>query len=276
MTVSTAGRKGKLSKTVTVETNDPKNPKTKLTVSGNILVELDFDQPYLRFAGLKVGTEKKQTVKILAKEPEKLELGEVTTDVEGVTAEVVKSTGENGKPSYSLLVTFVPKKAGRFTGAIMVKTNHPKASELKLRMGGEVDGDITMKPPRLTIWAESGGRMEHSVVVTSEKKPFKIMDIEGKDPRLTIRKTETKKGYEYKLIVEPTKEGTKSEKVFSVNYILRTDSKEQPTLELPVYYRTRAPRGVKSKTHNLKGALKDLKLPQRGKKGAQKEKGNHK
>ena len=47
--VSTKGRSGKLTKSITVETDDPVQPIMKLKVSANVIVDLDFERPYMRF-----------------------------------------------------------------------------------------------------------------------------------------------------------------------------------------------------------------------------------
>jgi hypothetical protein len=77
VTFSTGSRTGKQEKRITVETNDPKNPKTVLVLTGNVMQRLTFDPDRLHFDNAEPGQDYTQTVTIANAGKEQLDVKDI-------------------------------------------------------------------------------------------------------------------------------------------------------------------------------------------------------
>jgi hypothetical protein len=131
-----------LEKTIDVFSNDPKTPKFQLKLTGTVELIADFEPNRLNLKNVLKGGTVTETVKVVAKEPEKLQLSElVVSDPESLKAEVVK--GDNGAPAVK--VTFIGgDKERHFSGRITAKTNLETLKEIELFVYGMVTSDLVL------------------------------------------------------------------------------------------------------------------------------------
>jgi len=226
-----------MSKSVTVETDDSNLPRATLTLSANVVVDLGFERDFLALSGVRRGEAKTEKVRVLAKEPEKLKFGPVKTDVEGLTTKLVSEPGPDGKPGWTLDVNYKPTKIGDFSGTVSVETTAPTPKTLTLNVRAKVEGDIRLEPTRLTVVKGDETGAVGVVQVRSDRERFKIK--EAKDPQgfVTAKIKTDAAGQRYTLEVTLTDEGKKHEPTVNTTVTIVTDSKDQPELKLPVYFR---------------------------------------
>jgi hypothetical protein len=233
--LATAGRSGKVTKLISVETDDPVTPKITLTVTANIVVDVDFERPSLGFPSLKIGEQTSSAMPILAKDPAGLELGEVTNDIPGLAARLVKGEKE-GKPSWSLDVSFKPEKVGNVSGTVKLQVKKPKETELILRITGRVEGNIKATPPVISLRKPLDPKQPGiPVALKAEKGIFRIKKVREETGKVAVKTETVTEGKEYKLIITVSEAGLKDER-FSTKLVVTTSSKQQPEIEIPVYY----------------------------------------
>jgi hypothetical protein len=234
---------------VRVETDDPVEPNITLTLSANVVVEVDFERPFLRIQNAKKGAESVQTVQILSKSPETLEFGEVNSEVKGLVPKLIKAE-KDGKISWSLEIRFKPDAIGEFSGSVTVKVKKPKETVLTLNMSGRVEGDIWFNPISLTIFKDQGTpekKAEGVVILKSDKNSFKILKAGDSSGKFAVTTKTIAKGKEYNVTVAVSEKQNK-ESNFSSKVVITTDSNEQPTIEIPVHYMASAPGPRESKS----------------------------
>ena len=236
MKLSTAGRYSALNKTITVEVDDPAQPRLLLKVKANVVVELGFTRTSLRFGSARVGQLTKQKVDLLQNTKKPVKLGEVSSTVEGMSA--VLMTGppktKDGGQKHALEVSFEPKKIGRINGTITLATDHPKYPSLSLRVYGEVRGDISANPSRVTI--NMSRALTTHLRVSSIRAPFKVKGAKDSEGFLEIEAKKMGDGKSWELDLAPSAKAKAKAGSFSSKIEIKTDDKAQPNLEVPVYF----------------------------------------
>jgi hypothetical protein len=238
---ATAGRAGEFTKAATVETDDPAYERTVLTVKANVVVDLDFERPHLRFPTIKIGEESVQVVPILAADPSALVFGPVKSTLPGLKTKLVKEE-KDGKPAYSLELRYKPTKVANVSDTVELSVLKPEERALILNVSAFVQGDITASPSILSLRKiESAGSVEGQVSVRANEETFIIRKMTDAAGYLSMTKEVAEAGKEYKLLVTVNEKGMAEER-FTTTIVVTTNSKLQPTLEIPVnFYSAKAP-----------------------------------
>ncbi len=227
-----------------------------MTLKADVVVDVGFEKSFLRMGTIKVGETIKRKERISVKNPEKVSFGEVTSTLPGMDGKVVESKDADGKKVFDLELTYKPAKTGSLHGKVRVKTNHPKLPTIELRTWANIEGDIGLKPKRLTLRKSSNKDSSRTVILKSQKQPFKLIKAEDPDGKLTVTVETITKKREYAIKVALSEAGKKLGKNFSTRVVITTDRKDQPTFELPVFFNASVSAGKKGP-----GNLKVKKMP---------------
>lgn len=127
-----------LSKTVTVTSNDPKQPSVVLTITGKITPEFALSDPSIYFGSNPRGREvtKELLVDITPDKPLML-LGAASTD-ENVTVKLEPVPGSDGKKFKVIAVQKASAGEGIHFGNIVIKTSSQAKPELRITVRGIV------------------------------------------------------------------------------------------------------------------------------------------
>jgi hypothetical protein len=236
---ATASRSGKFSKSATVETDDPENARIILTITANVLVELDFEVNQIRLKDIEVGKEQIQTIAFVAKEPSKVKFGEVKSSNEEARVKMVK--GADG--AWSLEVKFTPTKVGHATAKIEVTLTEPEPKTLVVFLTSTVRGDIRAMPDRIILQTGlEGVELKRSVRLQADEITFKVKKMVEKEGYLDLEMEETQPGKSYLIHVKLSEKGAKTER-FVTNIVITTSSKKQPVIEIPVHVKPKPTQG---------------------------------
>jgi hypothetical protein len=242
--VSTRGRKGDLQKTVTVQSNDPKQPQYVLKIKGVVEVIAAFDPDRLNLKNIAKGETISQTAKLIGREAEKLKITElVSSKPEELTAEMIE---EDGKPAVK--VTFkAGDKAGRISARVTGKTNLKNPQEIALFVYGQVSEDLVAERP-FVFFPDQAGEDTGSLLTQTASiltapfkrsnravklkvsslagKPFEVTGVE--DPEGNVIGAATKEKDEWQVYLMLAK------KPKSPRGIVRilTDRGDQPAIEV--------------------------------------------
>lgn len=237
--LSTQGFSGKISKPVTVESNDPHNPNAQLTISATVRIDLDFERPFLRLHPARIGQTVSDTVPIIVNVPEAVTFETPVTDMEGLTVSLVDEPGLDGKTIKTLKASYTPKQAGRFNGAVTLKTSHPEHPELVVRAVATVRGDIDFSPSSLHFM--EGGEKTLDVTLTSATRSFKILSATDSQGLVSavVEPKNPASGKSFTLRVTQNEKAAELGRGFSTWLRIETDDPSQPLLEIPVVSVTR-------------------------------------
>jgi len=127
-----------LSKTVTVRSNDPKQPQLLLTINGSITPEIALSEPSIYFGSNPRGQEvvKDLFLEIAPDRPVKI-LSVASTD-ENVTVKIEPVAGANGKKIRLIAVQKPTTGEGIHFGNIVIKTTSQLKPEIKITVRGIV------------------------------------------------------------------------------------------------------------------------------------------
>jgi hypothetical protein len=256
---ATAGRAGEFSKAATVETDDPAYERTVLTVKANVVVDLDFDRPHLRFPTIMIGEESVQVVPILAANPSSLAFGPIKSNLPGLKVKLVKEE-KDGKPAYSLELRYKPKAVANVSDTVELSVLKPEERVLTLNVSAFVQGDIKASPSILSLRKTEGAEVvEGKVTVRADKGTFVVKKMNDAAGYLSLAREEVEAGKEYALLVKVNEKGMSQDR-FTTTIVVTTSSKLQPTLDIPVnFYSAKPPSAQPTGATGLKPIGKGAK-----------------
>ena len=254
--IHTTNFKGDVTKSVTVTTNDPDNKSFVLQLKAKILVPIDV-QPneMISFDG-KAGQIQPASVTVVANGGEPFDIVTAETndthykvtvapnivpEVGKPTPKPVKAkTGTLGSGMSSYTVTVTPAAdlpIGRGNAQVTLKTSHPKAAEVLIRISSYVRGEVDVLPERVTLRLGStqpeAAKVQHVAIRKREGSPLKILGVESSNPAIkTTLKTVTA-GQEYDL--EVRYDGPPPAAVINADVTIKTDDPRQSAIKVTVY-----------------------------------------
>jgi len=150
-TLTLKGRQGAVSKTVTVESNDPRDPMYKLELKGNAVAAITIEPRTVNFGPITDNEPHTQTVSIKSSKPE------ITFKIESVdtsAAQQVKAelkTVEEGK-AYEVALSLAENlPVGNMNGRITLKTDDPQRPTLQINVFAQIVGDLNISPQEINL-----------------------------------------------------------------------------------------------------------------------------
>jgi hypothetical protein len=232
------------SKGATIGTNDPTRPSVSINVKGKVHPPVIVVPNEMIMFG-SVSNEEKHSTAIAAfsmDRPQTKVTKLTTSRPDFLVARADPLTAQECeqlkvKAGYHIFVDMKPgMPLGRFHDELVIETDHPLKSEIKMSVGGNVTGPITVIPERLrmpSVSSSQGATRDMTLLVrgaTSTK--FEVADRPGKlDVKITPDDTPTQKG-RYKMTVTVPK-GTSAGPVDG-DIILKTDHPKAVEMKIPV------------------------------------------
>ena len=232
VTFSTQSSSGKVTKRVTIYSNDPDNPKYKLSVAGTVVEEVVVKPKRLDFSRTPYGEGSTKEISVKSVTDLKLEIKKIESTNPNVLATIMESPG---KDRYSInAVLKNDADFGRINGNIYIFTNSKKQEKITIPFFGEVIGDVSVYPPRISLGVISQKReMVFPAFAIVYNDEVKVERVEVTPDFIDTEITETKsnrKTYKIETIIK------KDAPVGKVNGNLKifTNSKKQPVIEIPI------------------------------------------
>jgi hypothetical protein len=222
------GRSGQQRKRITVQSNDPDQPRFQLQFSGKVVQELTLVPRYLSFGRVAPDTETERTVTLNSLRPGTRIL---EANCDSTVFDVTMVT-TNGGPCTGLVVrTCPPLKPGALSGTVRVKTDHPTYPLLRLPVHAAVSAPLNVLPAKLVLRKGAPRPVSRAIVVRpgtirsftvrevitpSEETPARVEKLQGGVYRITVRN----------LTADDALDG-KSVRIL-------TDSKQMPEIRVPI------------------------------------------
>jgi len=202
--VNTSKRKGVFAKSATVISNDPKTPRTSITLRCNVKQYMSIT-PHNRiniigFEGDKIT----QEVTITSLEEHPFEITDITSTLDDKIKYKLK-TGKKGR-EYTIKVTNRSTQEGSFNGNMVVKTDSKKKPHIVLTVSGKLRKEVAVRPATLTFGTVDTAKDNSDVkraarkvqLIDVRKKGFTIKKVK---PSSSWIKTEVEIKNENKLYV---------------------------------------------------------------------------
>ncbi|MEP9411335.1 MAG: DUF1573 domain-containing protein [Candidatus Brocadia sp.] len=173
---------GKITKSVTVNTNDPENPAFRLTITGEVIEEVVVNPKMINFGIIRRGDFCTRNIEVKITPGSNIEVKKVESPNPYITITQNKIAGNN---IYSYQVSIEKYDyIGKFSGIIFVYTNSNRQERIDISFSGEVIGDVTFYPEILSFGnIKKNQDVNKTVIINFVNKDVKIERIEA-DPGL--------------------------------------------------------------------------------------------
>ena len=225
---------GSMRKNILIVSNDSRRPAVAVTVVGVI-------QPYITV---------KPSQSIFFRGPaEKLPEAKIDlisskntfhiTKVESTLKDKIKYSLETVKEGshYQLKVTNIAKQ-GQYSGKVIIHTDFPKRPSLTIRVDGNVEGVIGVKPSRVMLGNAGRGRSVNKgkiLVYSLRKEPFVIKKITYEKKFLEVTQKKDEKNNGYILELTPKLASVPKGAQQRVPLFIETDANPGSKVEVEVY-----------------------------------------
>lgn len=234
VTFNTGRKKGMQKKTITVESNDPVNPKTRLHVSALIEVKFGFESYSLDFGDLHRGETATKTADLVLKDQSKRSLLELSSESPFVAVETTDSSGSDMSQIEVQVTVDGTAPEGPLNETIVAKladNSHPPSN---LRIRGSIIGNVKISPKIIRLTADTSesaaNQAERTVRVIGTRSDFKFELLGVSDPRELVHlEVDTiASGTQYVIKAKPTEKALKMGRNLAGEIKVLTSDKEQP------------------------------------------------
>jgi len=233
VTFSSGKFKGNTSKTVTVPSNDPKNPEVMLHIKAIVKVDIDITPQSLNFGDMPRGSSETKSITLTRIDGTKFKIVKIESKSENITAKIDNETEESSR--YNINVTFsagqLPKT---FSEKLKIYTDSNIQPVLEVLIRARVTGDVVVTPQSIFIGNIRQGETKSSAIIISNggTTPLNINSIEANPEYISVSQETLKEGEEYRVTVTVSKDSPPG--TIKGNLIIRTNSPSEPESVVPV------------------------------------------
>ena len=224
---------GKITKRVTITTNDTRNPKTVVTIKGNVVVDIVSKPISVFFPKAKLGKESTQEILVSTNKLDKLEISNLKVEPDFLKVELQQVDEKNAKLLLVADGSKFPKDKSRLNGFITYDTNSGSQKSIRTTVTINIEKPIRVRPNSVYFFASKAGKKRETVVklISTEGNEFQLEDIKS-DLTFVDVKMIANDPKEKSLIVT-LKEGAPEGK-FHGKISMGTSVQEQATLDIPI------------------------------------------
>ena len=235
-------RGGKLSKSATVHSNDPKNPTLRLTLTGKVKTFISVEPSNRVYLNGYEGDVISKSLKIINQVKSPLKITELKSNIDDKINYELKPVVE-GK-EFELTVKTLAGLKGRSNGLITLETNIDKKPKIEIRVSVNFKDDLTVSPNvihfgRIAITTKPGKtpaklNLKRNITFKKERgDPVKIQKIVPSSDLIKTSIETREEGKLYKISVSLNKEKLQTGKIEETLEI-HTDYKKKPVIKISV------------------------------------------
>lgn len=221
---------GMVSKSVTVNSNDPESSSVKLTIAGEVIEEVSVNPRLLSFGIIRKGDSSTRSVEVKTIPELKIKVKKVESP-----NPYISFTDNNAEKDGTnrFQVTFSNYEyIGKFTGVIFIYTSSNRQERLDIPFSGEVIGDITFYPEIVSFGQITQEQdANKSVILNIVNNDVKIEKIEV-DPGTMNYTISELNNTSKKINITLGKESTVGKITGSLK--IYTNSTIQPIIQIPI------------------------------------------
>ncbi len=221
---------GTVTKSITVTSNDPENPRQVLKLKGNIEVEVSIRPAGMTFANITRDKTMSHKLRVTTDKLQQLEISELTSEPEYLKPEIIRVDDRNVDIQVTLSGADIPQDKKAFTGIVRFKTNGVKQPDQSFRVSVRMLKPIQVSPGLVYFFGSKKGQAREAKVRLRATRADQSLKILGTTSDLEFIKAEVaEEGIVKVLLSENAKEGK-----FSGVITVKTDLKDQPLVRIPV------------------------------------------
>jgi hypothetical protein len=230
-TLHTAGRSGKLSKRVTVKSNDPVTPELNLDLSGEIVVDVWVEPRAISFGQLGKGEQAQRPLTVNVADPAKFKITSIMLDDERF--KMVPETATDGIGSYQLAFSGA-SELGAINSKLVITYKAPPTAEnptgeerLEAIVRASIVSDLRYAK-NLSFIKRDGTFASQDLVFTHRAgNSVKILGVEGaaEHLRFTISEAEGTRAVIKVELVDPSRSYAQAVRD---KFIVKTDNADEP------------------------------------------------
>lgn len=169
---------GKVSKTVTVNSNDPENPTYKLTIAGEIIEEVIVNPRRINFGSGRKGDSVTKTLEIKILPGLNIQVTKVESPSPYITISKDKD-GADGSCVYQ--ITFNKYEyIGNYSGIVFVYTTGARQERIDVPFSGDAIGDLTFYPEVVSFGnIKKNLDIKRTVIINLVNSDVKIEKVEA-------------------------------------------------------------------------------------------------
>ena len=238
VTFDSSHKKGQQQKSITVESNDPRNPRATLSVSALIDVAFGFEEYNLDMGTIRKGQSVSKSTILIAKDPSITKTITLVSSSPLFTATLANNpTAEKGRLTVQVSGAW-GAPAGPFNATITARAGDQTALEAVLPIRGGMIGNFEVSPEIIRFHVDtSKGEAESvtqviKIVNTTEGANYHILGLEDAYGRLTFHVDTLVASKQYEVSLTPQPEVLRARKNVSGTVTITTDDKEQPEMKV--------------------------------------------
>lgn len=236
VTLRTKGLQGPVTKTISIETNDPANRQVRLTLKGSVVSDVNVEPKIIQFGNVnRRALPEPLPLKVSLRSGKDLRVMEVRSENPYVLVAQRPGGSEGNESTYSVTLTKeVP--AGRVAGQIVVKTTSKSLPEVQVPVHALVEGNVRVTPPLVSLGMVRPGEKatRELILERTGDVSFSVEKVVSTSDNLSASVIDEKKGERYRVAVTygpgSAGEGRISERL---RIFVKSDTEE--ILEVPVF-----------------------------------------
>lgn len=233
VTLDTARMAGRVTKVVTVYSNDLQAPVSPLTLTGEVVADIVVTPMPLYLGRIRRGGPTRHEVLITPGRP--AATWAVTAVEHSNPALRTRLEPRADGPGQRLVVDLDPGvPLGRFSEQVRLRTTSPRDPVITLSVFGSVEGDVAVLPPQVTFGIARGPTPEREVFIRNRgARPLAVTRVAVPDRLVSYELDTVHAGIEYRLTLR-LRDGIPPGKIESTIDIF-TDHPDEGHLVVPLY-----------------------------------------
>jgi hypothetical protein len=241
-TLNVGNIRGHTEKTITVPSNDPKNPMVKLTIKADVQQIFELQPSTLYVGDIRMGEETNLTVSVKRTDGEKLKILKSEMSSEMVSAEVVPGEDAEGQTATINVKIKGVGQARRFGESLRFYAEETPQPSFTILASGRLMGDLAMQPEVLVWPVPSADRFPgptpeatttRRIKVTSTRagRKLELSNVAASVPQIKVEVVTLEEGQSYEIIAklpEAPQDTLRCAITFDTNF------SEQPKAFVPV------------------------------------------
>ncbi len=170
------GRQGNQRSVLTVETNDPKAPRTQLTMAGVAVQELQIRPNRVFFGQVYSGQQSTRQIELIGLPHTPFEISRIEIDSEHLSTKVLDTDAAH---RFQVDITVdAPTTPGMIDEVVRIHTTHPKFPVIQVPVNADVAGALSFAPSKISLLAGHDTPVTRYIVVRSGAvQEFEITEI---------------------------------------------------------------------------------------------------
>lgn len=240
VTLKTEHKRGSQTKTVTVTSNDPRNPTMRLQIKAFIELEFDFEGYSVSMGTIPQDGTQSKTVYLLVRDTANTKVTGLETNSEFVHAKVLDGV-EQGDKYFKVPVelTVTPGlPPGNFRAVVTARPSDHPDRQSRITVIGDILGDVIVEPDKIAFTVydspDKQNETEQKIRIRYKVKdrPLQINEIKDQRDYLDLSLDTLNSGSTYELVAKVKDEYVVSNGNYSGYIILKTSDPDESNVRI--------------------------------------------